>query len=43
METLGAVGVALTSNHEGKYLGNPDFAPFFAQMEAIGGTRPRRS
>ncbi|KAJ7190037.1 hypothetical protein GGX14DRAFT_483849 [Mycena pura] len=36
METLGAVGVALTSNHEGKYLGNPDFAPFFARMEAIG-------
>ncbi|KAJ6506846.1 hypothetical protein C8R45DRAFT_1176223 [Mycena sanguinolenta] len=34
-KTLGAVGVALTSNHEGKYLGNPDFAPFFAQMEAM--------
>ncbi|KAJ6558329.1 hypothetical protein B0H19DRAFT_134469 [Mycena capillaripes] len=35
LETLGAVGVALTSNHEGKYLGNPEFHPFFAQMEAM--------
>ncbi|KAJ7741323.1 hypothetical protein B0H16DRAFT_1694028 [Mycena metata] len=33
VDTLGAVGVALTSNHEGKYLGNPAFIPFFARME----------
>ncbi|KAJ7110682.1 hypothetical protein C8R44DRAFT_678272 [Mycena epipterygia] len=37
LETLGAVGVALTSNHEGKYLGNPEFIPFFAQMETMKG------
>ncbi|KAF8206800.1 hypothetical protein K438DRAFT_1816439 [Mycena galopus ATCC 62051] len=35
VETLGAVGVALTSNHEAKYLGNPDFGPFFARLEAM--------
>ncbi|KAJ7347598.1 hypothetical protein DFH08DRAFT_162430 [Mycena albidolilacea] len=35
VETLGAVGVALTSNHEGKYLGNPEFARFFTGMEAM--------
>ncbi|KAJ7795930.1 hypothetical protein B0H13DRAFT_2510709 [Mycena leptocephala] len=35
VETLGAVGVALTSNHEGKYLGNPEFIPFFARMETM--------
>ncbi|KAJ7924708.1 hypothetical protein B0H13DRAFT_1863740 [Mycena leptocephala] len=33
VETPKAVGVALTSNHEGKYLGNPEFIPFFARME----------
>ncbi|KAJ6600610.1 hypothetical protein DFH09DRAFT_901434, partial [Mycena vulgaris] len=37
LETLGAVGVALTSNHEGKYLGNPEFIPFFARMETMKG------
>ncbi|KAJ7925127.1 amidohydrolase 2 [Mycena leptocephala] len=37
VETLGAVGVALTSNHEGKYLGNPEFIPFFARMETMNG------
>lgn len=37
VETLGAVGVALTSNHEGKYLGNPEFARFFTGMEAMNG------
>ncbi|KAF7354176.1 Amidohydro-rel domain-containing protein [Mycena venus] len=35
VETLGAVGVALTSNHEGEYLGNPQFARFFAGMEEM--------
>ncbi|KAJ7288281.1 amidohydrolase 2 [Mycena rebaudengoi] len=35
LETLGAVGVALTSNHEGKYLGNPAFTPFFSTMEMM--------
>ncbi|KAJ7451226.1 hypothetical protein B0H11DRAFT_2246437 [Mycena galericulata] len=35
VETLEAVGVALTSNHEGKYLGNPEFIPFFARMETM--------
>ncbi|KAJ7496234.1 hypothetical protein B0H11DRAFT_857530 [Mycena galericulata] len=35
VETLEAVGVALTSNHEGKYLGNPEFIPFFAKMETM--------
>ncbi|KAJ7052888.1 hypothetical protein C8F01DRAFT_1261361 [Mycena amicta] len=35
VETLGAVGIALTSNHEGKYLGNAEFARFFAGMEAM--------
>ncbi|KAJ7022750.1 hypothetical protein C8F04DRAFT_926661, partial [Mycena alexandri] len=33
VDTLGAVGVALTSNHEGKYLGNPEFISFFARMQ----------
>ncbi|KAJ7505269.1 hypothetical protein B0H11DRAFT_413112 [Mycena galericulata] len=31
--SLGALGVALSSNHEGRYLGDRLFTPFFAAME----------
>ncbi|KAJ6613308.1 hypothetical protein B0H10DRAFT_243828 [Mycena sp. CBHHK59/15] len=31
--SLGAIGVALTSNHEGRYLGDHLFTPFFAAIE----------
>ncbi|TFK18296.1 amidohydrolase 2 [Coprinopsis marcescibilis] len=36
---LGAVGVALLSNHEGKYLGSRDFIPFWSHMDNMGGRR----
>ncbi|KAJ7288277.1 hypothetical protein C8J57DRAFT_1279690 [Mycena rebaudengoi] len=32
LESLGALGVALASNHEGHYLGVPQFRPFFTRM-----------
>lgn len=31
---LGAIGSGLLSNHEGKYLGNPLFKPFFEFLES---------
>lgn len=31
---LGAIGTGLFSNHEGKYLGNPEFTPFFAYLQS---------
>ncbi|KAJ7459903.1 hypothetical protein FB451DRAFT_1182182 [Mycena latifolia] len=33
LESLGALGVALTSNHEGRYLGDTLFSSFFSAME----------
>ncbi|KAJ7134675.1 hypothetical protein C8R44DRAFT_431831 [Mycena epipterygia] len=33
LETLGALGVALASNHEGRYLGDTSLTPFFAAMD----------
>ncbi|KAJ6559147.1 hypothetical protein DFH09DRAFT_520835 [Mycena vulgaris] len=33
LESLGALGVALASNHEGRYLGDALFTPFFSAME----------
>jgi predicted TIM-barrel fold metal-dependent hydrolase len=32
LETLGAAGIALYSNFEGHYLGDPSFTPFFAAI-----------
>lgn len=37
LDHLGAVGIMLYSNYEGKYLGHPDFAPFFAALNQRGG------
>jgi 6-methylsalicylate decarboxylase len=34
---LGAVGVALLSNHEGMYLGHPDFVDFWRYLDGVGG------
>ncbi|KAF6744905.1 amidohydrolase 2 [Ephemerocybe angulata] len=34
---LGAVGVALMSNHEGHYLGYDSFTPFWQAMDGLGG------
>lgn len=34
LKELGAVGVGLLSNHEGLYLGNPLFTPFFSHLNA---------
>jgi predicted TIM-barrel fold metal-dependent hydrolase len=36
LDTLGAAGIVLFSNFEGKYLGNPAFTPFFQAMNARG-------
>ncbi|KAH6857475.1 hypothetical protein BKA58DRAFT_414992 [Alternaria rosae] len=36
LDTLGAVGIALYSNFEGRYLGDPAFTPFFQAMNARG-------
>jgi predicted TIM-barrel fold metal-dependent hydrolase len=36
LDTLGAAGIALYSNFEGHYLGDPSFTPFFAAMNARG-------
>jgi len=36
LETLGAAGIALYSNFEGRYLGDPAFKPFFQAMNARG-------
>jgi len=32
LDHLGAAGIGLLSNHEGKYLGNPAITPFFAYL-----------
>lgn len=37
LDTLGAVGLALTSNHEGLYLGNAQFKTFFTAVNSRGG------
>jgi predicted TIM-barrel fold metal-dependent hydrolase len=37
LDTLGATGIALFSNFEGRYLGDPVFRPFFDAMDSIGG------
>lgn len=34
LEKLGATGIALYSNFEGHYLGNPSFKPFFSALNA---------
>ena len=34
LDKLNAVGVVLLSNHEGNYLGNPLFKPFFAYLDS---------
>ena len=31
---LAAIGTGLFSNHEGKYLGNPELTPFFAYLQS---------
>ncbi|KAJ4377174.1 hypothetical protein N0V86_006616, partial [Didymella sp. IMI 355093] len=36
LDTLGAAGIALYSNFEGRYLGDPSFTPFFEAMDARG-------
>ncbi|KAG8926126.1 hypothetical protein FRC03_008487 [Tulasnella sp. 419] len=36
LDNLGAVGIILLSNHEGKYLGNPEFKKFFQYMNTRG-------
>jgi predicted TIM-barrel fold metal-dependent hydrolase len=36
LDTLGAAGIALYSNFEGRYLGDPSFTPFFKAMNARG-------
>ncbi|KAJ7761521.1 hypothetical protein DFH07DRAFT_420138 [Mycena maculata] len=33
LDSLGALGVALSSNHEGHYLGDALFTPFFTEMD----------
>ncbi|KAF8152564.1 hypothetical protein B0H34DRAFT_800966 [Crassisporium funariophilum] len=35
IKTLGAVGLALYSNFEGMYLGNPEFRPFFEAVDGL--------
>jgi predicted TIM-barrel fold metal-dependent hydrolase len=35
-ETLGAAGIVLFSNYEGRYLGDPAFTPFFQALNARG-------
>ncbi|KAG6828229.1 hypothetical protein H0H92_008727, partial [Tricholoma furcatifolium] len=37
LDVLGAAGIFLTSNFESKYLGNSEFIPFFAAMNARKG------
>ncbi|KAH5589132.1 hypothetical protein HBI45_222700 [Parastagonospora nodorum] len=37
LDILGAAGIALYSNFEGHYLGDPTFTPFFAAINARGG------
>ncbi|GLB34528.1 putative amidohydrolase [Lyophyllum shimeji] len=37
LNQLGAVGIMLTSNFEGLYLGNPQFKPFFDAINKLGG------
>ncbi|KAF9462714.1 hypothetical protein BDZ94DRAFT_703929 [Collybia nuda] len=37
LNTLGAVGIILTSNYEGLYLGNAQFKPFFSAINNRGG------
>lgn len=32
LDSLGAVGVGVLSSHAGKYLGNPEFKPFFENL-----------
>ncbi|KAF5336606.1 hypothetical protein D9611_006457 [Ephemerocybe angulata] len=39
INTLGAKGIVLTSNHEGTYLGNAQFTPFFKAINELGGRR----
>lgn len=39
LDTLGAAGIALYSNFEGRYLGDPAFKPFFEAMNARGGNQ----
>ena len=34
---IGAVGIALTSNHEGHYLGYDAFTPFWQALDGLGG------
>ena len=34
---LGAVGVAMMSNHEGRYLGDAGFTPFWEKLDGLGG------
>ena len=36
LDALGAAGIALYSNFEGRYLGDPSFTPFFKAMNARG-------
>ena len=33
LDTLGAAGIALLTNHRGRYLGDPDFDPVFAELD----------
>lgn len=37
VDELGAVGVALMSNHEGHYLGYDKFTPFWRALDGLGG------
>ncbi|TFK36383.1 hypothetical protein BDQ12DRAFT_686809 [Crucibulum laeve] len=37
VNVLGAVGIVLTSNYEGTYLGNVAFKPFFEAVNSFGG------
>ncbi|EKG14261.1 Amidohydrolase 2 [Macrophomina phaseolina MS6] len=39
LSKLGAVGVIVLSNHEGKYLGNQQFKPFFAALNSRNDSR----
>jgi len=40
LEHLNASGVGLQSNHEGYYLGNRAFRPFFAHLDSISNSTP---
>ncbi|KAK3313384.1 hypothetical protein B0H66DRAFT_350349 [Apodospora peruviana] len=37
LSSLGALGLGLLTNHEGLYLGNPAFAPFYSAIDALPG------